>query len=276
VTTNPAGADVTIDGRARGVTPITAELPPGQHVLAISVYGEMRTIPITIVSGREIAQFIELPPNTPVKGRLQVRTYPPGATVSVDGQARGVSPLLVENLVAGDHTVVLTSAIASVTEHVVVDPGATATLVVPLSAPEGLPLSGWIALASPVDLQIFDNGRLLGTTRSDRIMVSAGRHELDVVNDALGYRASQTVQVMPGKVASIRVDVPKGSLALNALPWAEVWVDGERIGETPIGNVQVPIGTHDVLFRHPDLGERHHAVTVTTAAPARVSADMRK
>jgi len=37
----------------------------------------------------------------------------------------------------------------------------------------------------------------------------------------------------------------------------------------------VPIGTHEIVFRHPDLGERRTTTTVTTGAPTRVSMDMR-
>ena len=48
-------------------------------------------------------------------------------------------------------------------------------------------------------------------------------------------------------------------MALNALPWAEVWIDGESIGETPIGKVSVPIGWHEIVFRHPELGEKRFA-----------------
>jgi hypothetical protein len=65
-------------------------------------------------------------------------------------------------------------------------------------------------------------------------------------------------------------------LALNALPWAEVWVDGERAGETPLGNLRLPIGRHSILFRHPELGEQHHTVTVTLKDVARLSVDLRK
>jgi hypothetical protein len=65
-------------------------------------------------------------------------------------------------------------------------------------------------------------------------------------------------------------------MALNAQPWAEVWVDGEKKGETPIGNFSVPIGTHEVVFRHPELGERVVSTTVTVTTPARVIVDMRK
>ena len=39
-----------------------------------------------------------------------------------------------------------------------------------------------------------------------------------------------------GKTTNARVQVPDGMLNINAQPWAEVWVGGERIGETPIAN----------------------------------------
>ena len=106
-------------------------------------------------------------------------------------------------------------------------------------------------------------------------MVAIGRHELELVNETLGYRAVRTVDVAPGLVAVVKPDWPKGSMAVNALPWAEVSIDGERVGETPIGSVAVPIGTHEIVFRHPDLGERRTTATVTTGAATRVSMDMR-
>ena len=70
--------------------------------------------------------------------------------------------------------------------------------------------------------------------------------------------------------------MPTGVIALNAVPWAEVWIDGEKIGETPIGNLSIAIGAHDVVFRHPELGEQHHTAMVTLKNPARLSVDLRK
>ena len=135
---------------------------------------------------------------------------------------------------------------------------------------------GWIAVSASIDLQIFEHDRLIGTSQSDRLMVAAGRHDLDLVNDALGYRVSRTVQVAAGKVSPIKVDMPKGTIALNATPWADVWIDGEHVGETPIGNLALSIGTHDIVFRHPDLGELHHTALVTLKEAARLSVDLRK
>jgi hypothetical protein len=276
VNTNPDGVQVFIDGKKHGTTPITLELPTGDHKLELTLGDQTRAIPVKITTGGHVAQFVELPKATSGVGQLSVRTEPAGATVTVDGQRRGVSPLVVEGLTPGEHTVGLQNAIASVTEQVTVQPGATAALVVPLSAPQGVPVSGWVSLASPIEMQLLEDGRLVGSSRSERIMMSVGDHSLQIVNDALGYRQARTVQVSPGRVSPMRIDLPKGSVALNAAPWAEVWVDGDRLGETPIGNVMLQIGNHEVVFRHPDLGEQRHTVTVTLNGPARLSVDMRK
>ena len=276
VNTDPDGVEVYIDGKRRGSTPITMDLPTGDHKLELTLGDQTRAIPVKITTGGHISQFVELPKAGAVVGQISVKTDPPGATVTIDGQRKGVSPLVIENLTPGVHTVGLQNALSSVSEQVTVQAGTTAALVVPLSAPQGVPVSGWVSLTTPVEMQLLEEGRLVGSSRSDRIMMSVGEHSLQIVNEALGYRQTRTVLVQPGKVTPMRIDVPKGSVALNAAPWADVWVDGERLGETPIGNVSLPIGNHDVVFRHPELGEQRHTVTVTLNGPARLSVDMRK
>jgi hypothetical protein len=157
-----------------------------------------------------------------------------------------------------------------------VQPGATASLVAPMGAvaAEG-PVSGWIAVKAPFTIEIRENGRLVGTTDTERIMLAAGRHTLELVNDTLGYRSERAVQVAAGKVAPIAIDLPRGVLNLNASPWAEVWIDGQRVGETPIGNLSVAIGPHEIVFRNPQFGEKRHAISVTLGAPVRLSVDMK-
>jgi hypothetical protein len=195
--------------------------------------------------------------------------------VSVDGVARGTSPVTVTDLPPGEHAVVVDSDLGAIKQTVTIEAGNTASLTVPL-APEGAPVSGWMSVSAPGVVELFEGGRLLGTSQTDRLMVSAGRHDIEIVSEALGYRVTRVVQVTPGKVTPIKIEFPKGTIALNATPWAEVWVDGEKIGDTPIGNHQLALGSHDFVFRHPDLGEQRHTAMVTLKAPARLSVDLRK
>ncbi len=276
VQTNPGGATVEIDGQPRGVTPLTLNLPPGRHTLKLANEGNVRSMPITIEAGSQVSQLIELPRAASLLGELQVRTEPAGAQVTVDGHAYGKAPLTVEGLAPGTHSVVLENELGSMTQEVRIEAGTTASLVVPMGAPKNAPLSGWIAVAAPAQLQIFEDGRLLGTSQSDRIMVAVGRHDLTMVNESIGFSESTVVNVTPGRVSTIKPRWPSGAMSFNAIPWAEVWVDGRQVGETPLANISVPIGSHEVLFRHPELGEKHVRALVTATAPAKVSVDLRQ
>jgi hypothetical protein len=107
-------------------------------------------------------------------------------------------------------------------------------------------------------------------------MLPVGTQELEFVNENVGYRARRTVTIQAGKTTSVGLNPPSGTVNINAVPWAEVWLEGQRLGETPLGNLRVPIGSRELIFRHPDLGERRATVLVTLKEPARISMDLRK
>jgi hypothetical protein len=207
-------------------------------------------------------------------GTLQIRTQPAGAQVSVDGTNAGRSPLTVTTS-AGEHTIVVTADATSVKDTVVVQRGATTSVIIPLGVPTpAAAVAGWVRITAPVDVQVFEDNRLIGTSDTDRLMLPTGTHQLDIVNAASGYRTHRTVSVMPGKVTALAIDVPNGVLAVNAQPWAEVWLDGEKIGPTPIGNLAASVGKHELVFRHPTLGEQRRTVVVPVSGIARTSVDM--
>jgi hypothetical protein len=125
-------------------------------------------------------------------------------------------------------------------------------------------------------MQILENGAQIGTSPGGAVSLPAGRHDIELVNESIGYRETHTVHVAAGKVVPIVVTLPMGSISVNALPWAEVWLDGQKVGETPIGNLEVAVGPHEIVFRHPQLGERRESVVVPMTGPLRVSVDLKK
>jgi hypothetical protein len=54
-------------------------------------------------------------------------------------------------------------------------------------------------------------------------------------------------------------------------PGSDVYVEGEPVGTAPLGPVPVPIGTREVLVRHPQFGERRQSVEVFYGEPASVT-----
>lgn len=276
VGTSPAGIPVFVDGEPHGVTPLGVELPPGEHVVELRAETERRRIPVTVTAGGQVSQYFEFARTAQATGELLVRTDPIGAAVTVDGKYVGRSPVSVPDLAPGTHTVVMQNDSGTQTERVIIENGRTASLVVSMG--EATPkagAAGWIRLEVPGTVQVFENGRVIGSSDFERIMLPVGRHELEFVNDTLGYRERRTVQVAAGQTSSMRLEWPRGTMAINAIPWAEVLVDGNRIGETPIGSVGVPLGTHEIIFRHPELGERRMSVTVTARETLKVGIDLR-
>jgi hypothetical protein len=282
ITSDPSGSPVTIDGKSRGATPFSVALRPGLHEISVGAGAQLRSQTITVTNGGNAAIFFELPggaesaavPTEAAVGGLQVATEPPGAKVLIDGEERGVAPLTVSDLKAGEHSVVVQGTGEPVSRTVTVQEGAVASLVISMNSASAF-ASGWLAI-SGVPVQILEKGTLLGSSETPRILLPAGSHELELTNAALGYRVTRTAQVVAGQTLSITLKPPQGTLSINAVPWAEVWVDGKPAGETPIGNLSLTIGNHELLFRHPELGEQRKTVAVGALAPVRVSVDLRK
>jgi hypothetical protein len=279
IETDPAGASVELEGKLRGLTPLTLTLDPGTHNLTVTHEGQTQAIAASVAAGVQSVHHLRWAAGTGVpavnadRGTLQIISDPAGATVTVDGSARGVSPLSVDDLTPGEHQVVVQNMGRTHRRSVIVQAGSTVSLVVS-NASSGAE-SGWLAPRASTSLQIFEDGRLIGTTDTDRIMLSAGTHTLEFVADALGFRAKRTVTINAGQTTTAPVSLPQAPMNLNAVPWAEVWIDGKSFGQTPIAGLMQPIGAHLVEFRHPELGNRQATVIVSLTEPARVAVDMR-
>jgi hypothetical protein len=134
---------------------------------------------------------------------------------------------------------------------------------------------GGVTFVSPLDLQIFEGGTRIGSAGAP-IAVLEGVHTLDLVNDTLGFHSRETVTVKPGELTSRTVAVPNGRISVNAMPWADVLVDGNPAGQTPLANLSLPIGEHQITFRHPQLGEQRQTAVVKSEGVTRISVNMQK
>jgi hypothetical protein len=279
--TNPTGAAVRINGISRGVTPLTLPLASGEYVAEVSLGASRREFRIPISDGLTVSRHVELTAGLPVvatsgaSGALDLRSRPSGAAVLLDGEPRGRTPVVIEGLAPGRHHVVLKLSAAEIQETLTVHAGAPLQFTAAFPETQA-PRYGWLSVNSPVELSIVENGAVIGTTRSDRTMLPAGRHSLEFISERLGYRSTRTIEIGEGKVATLAPEFPQVPVNVNALPWAEVWMGERKLGDTPLGSLTLPIGVHELVFRHPSLGERRESVTVTAGKPIRVSIDMRK
>jgi len=272
IVSRPSGAEVLIDGVSRGETPLQLSMPAGTYAVQIRANDVTRDLSLTVSAGTAVREVVDLIP-TVAPTRLEITSDVVGARVSIDGVPSGVTPLVVDDIAPGAYLVAISAADQTVYRNVTVEAGATATVTAAVSVSA---LSGWLTFTAPFDMQVFENGRLIGTTTGTRLMLPAGAHELELVAEAYGVRTTVAATVGGGRTINVAVPVPNGQLSINAIPWADVWVNGQALGSTPLANVPLTVGDHEVVWRHPQLGERRQTVRVGATEPARVNVDLNR
>ncbi|HZP48739.1 MAG TPA: PEGA domain-containing protein [Vicinamibacterales bacterium] len=278
VQTQPSGAEVLIDGKSIGVSPLTLPVATGAHSISARLGKAERVVPFTFAPGAQVVQFLQIdqPPDEAAAARqtrMSITTDPPGARVEIDGAARGRSPLAVADLMAGPHRVSVVGDAGSAERTVVTSAESAVSVVFTLSHAQ--PADGWAVIQAPFDVQLLEHGDVIGTSGA-KVMMTSGPHQLTLRNQQLGYEDARKIVITPGKTLSLTVAPPATTLSLNARPWADVTIDGEAVGQTPLSNVSIGIGAHQVVFRHPQFGERRETIVVTLKGPNRVAADFTK
>jgi len=231
-----------------------------------------------VALGRLSAARAATPPATPAP--IVLDSMVPGDVVMVNGQPVGVTPMTLTLSPDVRSIAVQTRAqpTAPISVPAVVpaadqapDPAAAANAVALASARER---RGGLRIVSPVEVQVLEGERVLGSTADGPIVTTAGRHELDFINSAVGYRSRQVVDIKAGQIVRMTVTMPDGRVSINAVPWAQVLINGNSVGDTPLANLSLPAGEHQITFRHPQLGEQTQRVMVKSGALTRVSATL--
>jgi hypothetical protein len=202
-------------------------------------------------------------------GRLIIRATPPDAVATVNGRRYGPVPVTIDRLRPGTYRVRVERGAASLEQTVTLTAGESMSILLPLID------SGWLDVRAPFDVQMYEDAQLLGTSSDGPVATKAGSHRLVLRNDAVGYEEAIVVQVDAGAMTRVRPAVPDGVLQVNAQPWANVFVDGQPVGETPLGTLRVALGSHEVRFEHPTLGQQVRQVVISARTPARISVDLR-
>lgn len=201
------------------------------------------------------------------RGRLVVVTQPAGIKVLLDRKPAGETPLTID-VPPGRRMLTFITSGGEVIRSVRIVAGKTESLDIPV-------FSGWVAVFAPIVLEVAADGKSIGTTEQNRLMLPPGRHRLTFANKDLGYSASQDVEIEPGEVKSINLE-PRGPVNLNATPWAEVWLDGQKLGDTPLAATPVPLGLREFVFKNPQFGERKVSATIKASANSPVFVDFGK
>lgn len=120
---------------------------------------------------------------------------------------------------------------------------AGASLPAKPAAPSG---PGRVELTSTPPLALAVDGKPVGDGVAS-LELPAGLHT--VTGTAPGLSLKKTVTARPGVTERVALVVQTGSLAIDAPPGCDVFVDGKPRGKTPMEPLELPQGTHKVIVK---------------------------
>ena len=231
VKTKPAGATVKYNGVSLGATPLlVTTLPSGQaHVLELSLNGYQ---PLRInVQPEGRTPIVREETLTLDSGTVICKTEPPGATVTVNGVDRGVTPVTLSHIPKGLATIKLKLAgYHEETREVRATPGDSQTLAINLKA---LPARLKV-VSTPEQARVFLDNDYQGKTPVSISSVAAGKHEIRL--ELSGFApVTRPVTLAKGGEATEEFTLSSVLARLEVCTkpaGAKILVDGKAVGTT--------------------------------------------
>jgi formylglycine-generating enzyme required for sulfatase activity/predicted Ser/Thr protein kinase len=233
-------AEVRVDGDLYGVTPFSRELDAGEHLFEVARAGYKDvSFYEKVEGGAKIGRIIALrdvrgaDPAPPSVFRVHVTSVPPDASVFVNDQERGRTPLDLE-LPSGRHQLRLVKKLFEphAVELAVEGPGSREYELVRIQTRVAFD-------SEPRGATVYVDGEKIGVTPVSADAVAAGSHKAVFALPG-HYDQSALFEVvnrepMDGAVKATLQRIPPGRLAVDCdIRGAEVFVDGRSAGRAPL------------------------------------------
>ena len=279
IKTVPEGADVKYNGVSLGTTPLlVTTLPSGQtHVFELNLNGyQPRRIDIPLEGRTPVVREENLALDS---GTVTLTTTPPGATVTVNGVERGVTPTTLSNIPKGLASIsVRLAGYREETREIRVTPGDSQTLALTLKA---LP-ARLNVVSTPEHARVFMDNDYQGKTPATITSVAPGTHELRL--ELAGYApATRSVTLENGAEETEEFTLVSvlGRIEVSTKPpGAKILVDGRAMGTTkaqgdaPRSQIlkleKIAAGEHSVMAHLAGYQDVARKVTVNANGTAQV------
>jgi PEGA domain-containing protein len=245
-----SGAQVSVDGDARGKAPLVTKAKTGRHTVKIEQAGYQPFTQIVDVYDQQTTTVLPvLVVSTVALGKLVVDADVDGAEVLVDGTSRGMAPVVVD-VPVGPHEVEVRKKDLGKSFKQTANVGAGQTLVHATLAQwvKKAPTDGTLVVTSmPPGADVLVEGVHVGKTPYEA-PAPAGEYWLAV--RAEGYaQFDARVTIVAGQKKEIAATLAKAfAVKIESTPAnAAVFVDGKRVGETPM-TLTLTAGDHDLFI----------------------------
>lgn len=236
------GAVVFLDGIKRdGRAGVIQSIPVGNHQLVVIAPGmDAYVETVRIRPGVMTRVAVKL---RPLSGKVSVSTDPPGARVFIDGSQEGISPVEIDKVAHGRHTVVVVKpGFAKREKEIELEYGEELSVYLRLK----VKVAVFSVFSFPSGAEVFLDGKKAGVTPLRLKNVKPGRHKLLVTREK-DCSHEETVTVVAGKdiALDITLPVPGAILRLDPGPTGrKLFVDGRFFADLKLAKTVVPPGEH--------------------------------
>ncbi len=275
VTSTPAGATVSVDGKPLGKTPMQKEIAPGGHLLELALEGCEPVV--EKFQCRAPGEQLFAIPLRAVTAPVLVESKPAGAALTIAGEDKGKTPVLVPVLRAGTYECTLAAdGFAPKKFRITVANSRPQRIVQPLDS-----VTGEVrVLAETPQVEILLNDKAYGVTAGSQEAlvlqnVVAGDYALTARKE--GYKPYNQ-QITVKRQENLVINIPSlaglpGTMEVVSTPaGAEVYNSrGDLLGTTPCRLADLPAGTATLTFRRKGYEEATRTVRVTAGSEQQVS-----
>lgn len=262
VESSPSGASIYFNGNYRGSAPLTiSDVWPGSYTIQAELNGyRTYTTTTSVSSGTRSNVYCPLTA-LDSSGSLYILSDPTNTKVILDGLERGTTPLTLNKLAAGTHILELDRAAYYDWKSTVdVPAGGTKTVSASLN-PMPVSTTGWVYVSSSpggasVTLDGANYGQTPGSGSLKLNTIAIGEHTVTLT--LAGYQPYSTrVTVYANTVSEVSAILqpsgPKagvGEVSVTSTPaGANVFIDNNFVGITPLTLKAIPTGTHAIMVR---------------------------
>ncbi|HXU03693.1 MAG TPA: PEGA domain-containing protein, partial [Polyangia bacterium] len=244
--------DVFVDGQRKDAAPaIISGLPAGDHIVEVKKDGfpPWRQT-VTVPAGQQVKVAASFGAAT--NSSLRIISNEPDVEIFVDGESKGKAPVTLQSIKPGEHIVGGRKTRFKPMEQTVrVAAGENAIVSFRMEvAPPDRPRASLKVQSQVPNAEVFVDGSSLGRAPIDRNDLDPGKHYIVVHKDGFTDFKREVVLLENQAITMVADLAATGSLRVLSSPeGADVKIDGELIGKTPVQRDAVASGDHIVEFK---------------------------
>ena len=267
INSEPQGAEVWLNNESTGeVTPFRRKLAIGDEMpyrLSLPLYHDEAGM-VTVDQPRKELQFAL----RPAFGSVTVTSTPSGALVFLDEKQVGQTPLMLDRIASGSHSLRLQAPQYAVERrNVSVADGQTTNVAVTLTA-----RFAEITVQAPQGAVVTVDGDRKG---SGTLSWRQSEGLCDIVVSMAGHRdARRQLEVVAGRAQTVQLTPQPiyGSASVDSdLMDAEIWIDGKQYGVTPNVVERLLVGSHTLVLKKSGYADLQQQFSVEEGKEASLS-----